>query len=237
MERKLRRIAGNPVVVEFSLASQPPRPSRRVADPNRYYEILGLAPSSHYTQADIKAAYREQAKLFHPDGSTPDAEVFDMIQTAYEVLYDPQDRERYDSLDGEHVWLDRHMTNILVRKLHAAGLLRPVDIVAGEVSRQIEEHEVGPRVHFDSYCYYYYEGEEVPEEQIRNEWIEDVKAAMWERGIRGQEAKVGFTIGSSHVIERPWGRVLVFGGDPSVEEALVLVDFLGVQPTSEPKEA
>lgn len=229
--RNLKRVAGNPIVAEFSLVS---KPRKRVADPNGYYEVLGLDPSNHYSQDEIKSAYREQVKLFHPDGAAPDAEVFDMIQTAYEVLSDPANKQKYDELDGNHVWLDKKMTALLVRKMHAAGLLQPKDVVAEEVKREMQRHgfsepdPVTPRAQFDTYCYYYYEGEEVPDQETRQGWFDAVKRAMWEMGMRGQEAKVGFTTGPSHVLEKPWGKVLMYSGEPSVESAL---EILGVRLT------
>jgi len=53
---------------------------------NKCYEILGLTPPC--TEEDIKAAYRKQAKLFHPDvNKSPEAtEKFKEIQQAYETL-------------------------------------------------------------------------------------------------------------------------------------------------------
>ena len=225
--RKLKRVAGNPLVAEFSLA---PRRTRRgrVADPNGYYEVLGLEPDAGYSQADLKAAYREQVKLFHPDGATPDPEVFELIQTAYEVLSNQESREQYDALDGTQVWLDGRLTNLLVQKLHAAGLLQPKDIAIEELRRRIGEEagvEPRPMAPFDGYCYYYYEGEVVPEKESREAWFESVKAAMWDRGHRSREVKVGFTTGEPHVVEKGWGRVLMVAGEPSTERAEVLMDF------------
>lgn len=67
-----------------------------------YYSTLGISPSA--TQAEIKRAYRNLAKQFHPDSqvapagqgenSTHDQIV--QINAAYEVLGDVQKRQRYD---------------------------------------------------------------------------------------------------------------------------------------------
>jgi len=62
-----------------------------------YYEILGVGRES--SQDEIKKAYRNKARLHHPDVNQDksDAEaVFKEINEAYEVLSDPQKRERYD---------------------------------------------------------------------------------------------------------------------------------------------
>jgi molecular chaperone DnaJ len=62
-----------------------------------YYEILGV---SKETDADtIKKAYRKLAMQFHPDrnpGDKESEEKFKEAAAAYEVLSDPQKREKYD---------------------------------------------------------------------------------------------------------------------------------------------
>lgn len=61
-----------------------------------YYKILGIKPSA--TPDEIRRAYHEAARRFHPDVSMdPDAtELFLQIQRAYELLIDPKQREAYD---------------------------------------------------------------------------------------------------------------------------------------------
>lgn len=61
-----------------------------------HYSTLGL--SSAATLADVKKAFRQQASFWHPDKNTaPDAAArFRAIQTAYEVLSDPDRRQAYD---------------------------------------------------------------------------------------------------------------------------------------------
>jgi molecular chaperone DnaJ len=66
-----------------------------------YYEVLGLTRNA--SDADIKRAFRELARRYHPDGNPndPDAEErFKEISVAYETLGDPERRRRYD-LFGE----------------------------------------------------------------------------------------------------------------------------------------
>lgn len=66
---------------------------RQVKD---YYAILGVSPTA--TLAEIRVAYRERARAFHPDlNPEPDAEArFLEINEAYEVLADSAKREAYD---------------------------------------------------------------------------------------------------------------------------------------------
>ena len=60
-----------------------------------YYGLLGI--SSDATAEEIRRAYRKKARQLHPDYAGPDSEEdFKQVSMAYEVLSDPQKRERYD---------------------------------------------------------------------------------------------------------------------------------------------
>jgi molecular chaperone DnaJ len=61
-----------------------------------YYEVLGVDRSA--SQQEIKKAYREMARAYHPDVSdATDAEArFKEINEAYQVLSDPEKRRVYD---------------------------------------------------------------------------------------------------------------------------------------------
>jgi curved DNA-binding protein len=63
-----------------------------------YYKIMGVARDA--TQDEIKRAYRQLARKYHPDVSKePDAEArFKEVGEAYEVLKDPEKRAAYDQL-------------------------------------------------------------------------------------------------------------------------------------------
>lgn len=63
-----------------------------------YYSILGLE-SNKATANEIKIAYREQAKKYHPDingGNTDLEEKFKDINEAYKILSDSKARKKYD---------------------------------------------------------------------------------------------------------------------------------------------
>ncbi|CAI2167682.1 18445_t:CDS:2 [Funneliformis geosporum] len=63
----------------------------------RYYEILGVSEDA--SESEIKKAYRNLAKQYHPDknlGNKEGEEKMKEINEAYEVLSDPQKRQNYD---------------------------------------------------------------------------------------------------------------------------------------------
>ncbi len=62
-----------------------------------YYKVLGVDKNA--TQDQIKKAYRKLARKYHPDVNPNDENAkkkFQEINEAYEVLSDPEKREKYD---------------------------------------------------------------------------------------------------------------------------------------------
>lgn len=62
-----------------------------------YYKILGLSPTA--TKKEIKKAFRQLARKYHPDlhpGDKAAAEQFKRINEACQVLSDENKRARYD---------------------------------------------------------------------------------------------------------------------------------------------
>ncbi len=69
-----------------------------MADKRDYYEVLGIEKGS--SEDDIKKAYRKLARKYHPDLNPDNKEEaeqkFKEVNEAYEVLSNPEKRQRYD---------------------------------------------------------------------------------------------------------------------------------------------
>ena len=82
-----------------------------------YYEILGVSRTAD--AAELKKAYRKLAMQYHPDRNPGDAEAekrFKEAAEAYEVLSNPEKRQRYD-------------------RFGHAGVVEMAPVVPGRVSR------------------------------------------------------------------------------------------------------
>ena len=69
---------------------------------SNYYEILGIDPKA--TAQQIKEAYRTLARRYHPDLNPQDsdsADKFRIINEAYRILSDQEQRSHYDYINFE----------------------------------------------------------------------------------------------------------------------------------------
>ncbi|KAK0724746.1 hypothetical protein B0H67DRAFT_481167 [Lasiosphaeris hirsuta] len=84
---------------EQSSARSGPQPATAVARKTCYYEVLGV--DRQVGDDEIRKAYKRKALELHPDRNLNDTEnatrKFAEVQTAYEILSDPQERAWYDT--------------------------------------------------------------------------------------------------------------------------------------------
>jgi len=59
-----------------------------------YYAVLGVSPTATFDE--IRSAYRQRARKYHPDHFGQDSSPFLDVQEAYAVLGDPSNRSSYD---------------------------------------------------------------------------------------------------------------------------------------------
>ena len=60
-----------------------------------YYQILNINKDA--SQSEIKKAYRQLSKQFHPDVNPGGEDKFKEIAEAYDVLSDEKKRKQYDN--------------------------------------------------------------------------------------------------------------------------------------------
>jgi len=224
MQKKLLRSPGRTITARFemiapSTGSPKTHHLPKKADPNGYYESLGLDTSRDWSDEEVKRAYWVKAKKYHPDGSSPDTSEFRRVQVAYSVLRDPDSRAKYDALEPSQQWLDENVIAAIVKNVvglkdREAAIEAIKEGLGSPVPAGVPPPPRAPQ--FDDFAYYYYEGEEPPPRPTRHAWVEEAVRAMLARGYSG-DVRLGFTEGEPHVVSKPWGRVLMVSGDPSIE--------------------
>lgn len=126
-----------------------------------YYEVLGVSPDAG--AAEIKRAYRQLARRYHPDISGDDRSgAFLEVSRAYEVLNDPERRRSYDArlrtrtasgLPGGAEWFGDEVAidfpsvaSVLDRMRHAFFGAMPLVNLSAEIVLTPQEAFWGARV-------------------------------------------------------------------------------------------
>ena len=101
-----------------------------------YYKILGLE-SCKVTNEEIRVAYREQAKKYHPDVIGRDnfsEERFKDINEAYKVLSNITTRKKYDRMWNMHVGRRKINLDDKKKKASFSGDIMNMFFGVGEMS-------------------------------------------------------------------------------------------------------
>ena len=99
-----------------------------------YYKILGLK-TNRVTIDEIRNAYREQAKKYHPDKNAGDEakeEIFKDINEAYNILSNPRSKRRYDFNWNRYIGRKNNNTSKREKKTIKEIL---ADLLFGGISR------------------------------------------------------------------------------------------------------
>lgn len=80
-----------------------------ISESKSFYELLGIQKT--VSLSEIKKAYKQLARKYHPDVSPPgrveeNTQIFVRVQEAYETLSDPMSRDMYD----KNMTKDLHFT-------------------------------------------------------------------------------------------------------------------------------
>ena len=100
-----------------------------------YYEILGIKRDA--SDKEIKKAYRRLARKHHPDVNPGDKSAeakFKEMNSAYEVLSDPEKRKKYDQWGDQWQYADQ-----LARAKGAGGPFRRYSTAGGPTSFEFDD--------------------------------------------------------------------------------------------------
>jgi molecular chaperone DnaJ len=120
-----------------------------------YYDVLGVSPDAGADE--IKRAYRQLARRYHPDISSDDrGAAFLEVSRAYEVLRDPGRRRSYDArltVGGRADWLTDEVvvdfpsvSSVLDRMRHSFFGAVPEASLSAEITVSAEEAFWGAHV-------------------------------------------------------------------------------------------
>ena len=225
---KLNRTAGLTYKSNLSLAN-PWRTKK--ADPNSYYRVLKLDPNVPWLMWQVKEAYRRAVRNAHPDGTTEYGEnesvvtltsgsrytqpvsLFELVIVAGQTLLDPQRRRFYDDLPAGDPLFDKFWEENVIREWFAVpNRGAPMATIKQNIRELKKEQERKSTVcvtvvqEFDDYFYYWEEGCDVPERDVRLKWFSLLSSALWQRGSI-ENVRLGFTRSSHRVERRPWGTI------------------------------
>lgn len=79
--------------------------------PENFYDLLGVDEDA--TEEELKRAYRQRAREYHPDVNADDraGAQFKTVRRAYDVLRDGTERSKYDRL-GHETYVRKHMQGL-----------------------------------------------------------------------------------------------------------------------------
>lgn len=109
-----------------------------------HYETLGVAPNA--TDREIEKAYRRLASKHHPDRKGGDEAKFKEVRGAYEVLIDPEARDKYDKLLATQErpiesYAVEALVSMFTQYVAKGGEENPIDTIASIIGKEKLEDE------------------------------------------------------------------------------------------------
>ncbi len=83
-----------------------------------FYKTLGLEATA--SESEIKSAYRRLARKYHPDVNKDSIELFKSVKEAYDVLSNPQEKNRYDQIKGYNTF-GQQTNKAQAKRAYSAG--------------------------------------------------------------------------------------------------------------------
>ncbi|MCS6905557.1 MAG: DnaJ domain-containing protein [Bacteroidia bacterium] len=124
---------------------------KNLASYNDYYQVLGVSPNAN--TEEIKRAYRQLVKYYHPDinPAANATDQFRLIHQAYEVLSDPISRSYYDSILAQYrqyngsfmnSYSSNYYTTINTPYFFRYKYYRKANKTQDELLRQLRTHKI-----------------------------------------------------------------------------------------------
>lgn len=228
------RFSGISIESEFSLAIIW---AEEKFDVNHYYALLGLPIDRPVLMWEIRKAFAQMMRRYHPDTGVYDQDMVEQLLVAYEILSDPQKRMEYDDLLPDETFIDRLMEENW-RKAKARQAQReekPIqDVLEEGVTTLTRKSYTPPQtvrpsarnpetLPLSGFLRYGYSDDPVEVEDPYL-WIAEIALAYWNAGYVVQ-VLVGFTSSRYLVDDQGWGTIIFVPADsprdPGVARALV----------------
>ncbi|MCE8163652.1 MAG: DnaJ domain-containing protein [Candidatus Moeniiplasma glomeromycotorum] len=145
-----------------------------------YYTTLGLKKENNPSAEEIRKAYHQEALKWHPDkiqqrqGREPDKDEknkWHEIETAYQILSNPEKRQKYDSYEGKNKY---------------EKMLADIESIMGKENIKVEEKNWKPaekikKLDKGSYVLVYFNSERKKAEELKKNVLQSVPKEVLNR--------------------------------------------------------
>lgn len=169
-------------------------------DPNGYFSDLDLPP--YATEREVRRRCKFLLSVFHPDGSSPNPELFRRISMIYAVLRDPVQRSLYEHTPEGHVYVDEQVVQD-----HRDGLLS-----SSVFEKKSEQPETWT---------YFSDSPEPGDKKLAEQWYSLLLRAAYDTGAWAGTIRLHLT--TKRVNDVVGEEVYVYKHDPDPDRATAVV--------------